>query len=100
MTIKYNDHEMQFHLFNDEISYIIKVLPNKHLGHLYFGKRITDKESFGYLMEGEGRPLATYVFEGDYFFLCKIQGKSILLTARLISVIQLLIFYRRTAVVL
>lgn len=68
MAITYNKHEGEFHLFNDQISYIIKILPNGQLGHLYFGKHIKEKESFGYLIEGGKRSLAAYVFENDYFF--------------------------------
>lgn len=30
--------EQYFHLYNNEISYVINLLPNKQLGHLYFGK--------------------------------------------------------------
>ena len=26
-----------FHLYNEKISYVMHVLPNRQLGHLYFG---------------------------------------------------------------
>ena len=32
-----------FHLYNEEISYIMCVLENGHMGQLYYGKRIHDK---------------------------------------------------------
>lgn len=67
MAIRFNELEKEFHLYNGKISYLIKVLPNNQLGHLYFGKYVKDKESFKYLLEGGYRPLATYVFEKDYF---------------------------------
>lgn len=68
MAIKFNEDEREFHLYNDEISYLIRVLPNNQLGHLYFGKHVREKKSFGYLLEGGYRPLATYVFEKDHYF--------------------------------
>ena len=68
MAIKFNAKSKEFHLYNKEISYIIKILDNNELGNLYYGKRIHQKESFSYLFEGGIRPLAAYVFEGDTFF--------------------------------
>ncbi|WP_156286483.1 alpha-galactosidase [Oceanivirga salmonicida] len=38
--IHYNEKNKIFHLYNDEISYIIKVLKNGEIGHLYFGEKI------------------------------------------------------------
>ena len=35
-----------FHLYNEEISYIMCVLENGHMGQLYYGKRIHDKPDF------------------------------------------------------
>lgn len=40
-----------FHLYNEEISYIMCVLENGHMGQLYYGKRIHDKPDFSYLVE-------------------------------------------------
>ncbi|MBD3919916.1 alpha-galactosidase [Paenibacillus sp. PR3] len=67
MGIIYHEQSGEFHLFNEEISYIIKILDNGQLGHLYYGKRLSDRESFGHLLEGGLRSLAAYVFEDDYF---------------------------------
>jgi len=67
MAIKFNTKSKEFHLYNKEISYIIKILDNNQLGNLYYGKRIHHKESFAYLFEGGVRPLTAYVFEGDTF---------------------------------
>lgn len=68
MAIKFNKKTREFHLYNEDISYIIKVLDNNQLGNLYYGKRIHHKESFSYLFEGGLRSLAAYVFEGDTYF--------------------------------
>lgn len=57
-----------FHLYNEEISYIMCVLENGHMGQLYYGKRIHDKPDFSYLVEKCGRPMTSYIFEGDRSF--------------------------------
>ena len=38
-------NEKVFHLYNDKISYILNILPNKHIGQIYFGKRISLDET-------------------------------------------------------
>ncbi len=68
MSIKYNEQTHTFHLFNDQISYIMTVLPNQHMGQLYFGRRIHHREDFSYLLETGYRPMTSYVFEGDRSF--------------------------------
>ncbi|MDO5516709.1 MAG: alpha-galactosidase [Clostridium sp.] len=68
MAIKFNEKSREFHLYNNYISYIIKVLDNNQLGNLYYGKRIHCNESFEYLFEGGARALTAYVFEGDNYF--------------------------------
>lgn len=65
MSIKFYENTQTFHLFNDKVSYIMTVLPNKHIGQLYFGRRIHDKEDYSYLLEAAPRPMASYIFEGD-----------------------------------
>ena len=65
MSILFNDGTKTFHLFNDEISYIMMVLPNGHMGQLYFGKRVHHREDYSYLYETVPRPMTSYVFEGD-----------------------------------
>ncbi len=37
-----------FHLFNDKISYIIRIMENNQAEQLYYGKCIHDKENFEY----------------------------------------------------
>ena len=41
-NIVFHKETKTFHLYNDKISYIMCVLKNGHMGHLYFGKRIDD----------------------------------------------------------
>ncbi len=40
MKIKYNEQEQTFHLYNDKISYVMKVLLHGEIGHLYYGERL------------------------------------------------------------
>lgn len=68
MSIKFHEQTRTFHLFNSQISYIMTVLPNQHMGQLYFGKRIHHKEDFSYLLETGYRPMTAYVSEGDRSF--------------------------------
>jgi len=63
MPIIYHKSTQTFHLYNDEISYIMKVLPSGHLGQFYYGKRVTDKENFDYLLEYSQRSMAVCAFE-------------------------------------
>lgn len=68
MNIVYHENTRTFHLYNDSISYIMTVMRNGHLGQLYFGKRIRDKEDFSYLLETCERPMTSYVYENDRTF--------------------------------
>ena len=54
MNIIWHKTSAQFHLYNEQISYIIGVLPSGELGNLYFGKRIHDKEDFSYVVVHNG----------------------------------------------
>lgn len=65
MSIIFHEKTSVFHLYNEEISYIMMVLKNGHMGQLYFGKRIHDKEDFSYLCENYCRAMGSYVFEGE-----------------------------------
>ncbi len=68
MRIFYHEDSRTFHLQNDSISYVIKVLPNNQLGQLYFGKAIHDRDNFDYLMETIGRSMTACVFDGNKRF--------------------------------
>jgi alpha-galactosidase len=66
LTIKVNQVTQEFHLFNDQVSYIFRVLEKSNqLEHLYFGQRIKHRESFKHLIEREIRPSCN-MFEGDH----------------------------------
>lgn len=56
MPIVFHEKAKQFHLYNDTVSYIIKVLDNGMLGNLHYGKRVHDREDFSYIFEDKNRP--------------------------------------------
>lgn len=60
MPIIYHEASQEFHIFNNEVSYIIEIMENKQLSNLYYGKRIHDKESFHYLHEEMPRSQAVF----------------------------------------
>lgn len=68
MPIIYHQKGSCFHLFNEEISYIFTILKNQHLGQLYYGKRIHDREDYSYLLELMKRPMTPCVYEDDSSF--------------------------------
>lgn len=68
MPIKFHEQTSTFHLYNNEVSYIFKILKNNQLGQLYYGKAIKDREDFNHLFETRPRPMAPCAFEGDLTF--------------------------------
>jgi len=68
MTIKYHQSSRTFHLYNDHISYIMKVLPNGYLGNLHIGKKIMDTSNYDHLLELEYRPISSYPIKGNLLF--------------------------------
>ena len=68
MGIIFNEKSREFHLFNNNLSYIIKILKNNQLGQLYFGRKIHQKENYDYLLECAYRPMSAYMYEGEYEF--------------------------------
>lgn len=68
MPIVYHEHSGEFHLYNDSISYIIKILANGQPGHIYFGKRLSDRNDFSHMVEYAKRDMAPYAFEGNSRF--------------------------------
>ena len=68
MGVQYEEKSREFHLFNQEISYIIKCLPNDQLGQLYYGKRLHHRNDFGHLLEYAKRDMAPCVYEDDVTF--------------------------------
>lgn len=68
MGIIFHEETKTFHLTNGKISYIMTVLPNGHLGNLYYGKAIRDREDFSHLLELVQRPMFQYVYDDDRLF--------------------------------
>lgn len=68
MSIVYHEKTKTFHLYNSSMSYIMTVMKNGHLGQLYCGKRIHDKEDFSYLFETCERSMGSYVYDTDRLF--------------------------------
>lgn len=62
MSIFYHEKSREFHLTNGTISYIISILDNDELGHLYFGKAVRDRDSFEHLLEYTWRDMSPYCF--------------------------------------
>jgi alpha-galactosidase len=58
MPIIYHEQSKEFHIYNNEISYIIEVMEDNQLGNLYYGKKVRDRESFSHLHEEQRRSLA------------------------------------------
>ena len=48
MAIIFHKQRKCFHLYNDEVSYIMRIMENGQLENLYYGKKIHDKEDFAY----------------------------------------------------
>ncbi len=68
MHIYYEKSTGTFHLQNHFYSYIMKILPNGHVGHLYFGPKVRHRTSFDHLLELACRTMSPCVFEGDMMF--------------------------------
>ncbi len=68
MGIIFNENTKEFHLYNNNISYLMKVLRNGQMGQLYFGKRVPHRDSYDYLIENRYRPVSAYVFDDEYSF--------------------------------
>lgn len=64
MPVLYNQNQREFHLYNSEISYVIKIMENGQLGQLYYGKHIHHRENFSHLLELCVRDMAPCAFEG------------------------------------
>ena len=48
MAIIFHEESRCFHLYNNEVSYIMRIMENEQMENLYYGKRIHDKEDFTY----------------------------------------------------
>ncbi len=61
-----------FHLYNEKISYIMKIMKNQEIGQLYFGKKINHRESFDHMLVERGVILAPCAFKGDLDFSLEV----------------------------
>lgn len=68
MPIIFHEQTKEFHLFNQEISYIFKILKNGQPGQIYYGRRIRDQKDAGHLIEYGRRDMAPCPYEGDSSF--------------------------------
>ncbi|WP_296127330.1 alpha-galactosidase [uncultured Anaerococcus sp.] len=68
MAIKYHENSKTFHLYNESISYIFKVLENNQLGQLYFGNKIKDRDNFDHLLEMQSRTMSVCIYENNPYF--------------------------------
>lgn len=57
MAIVFHEQAKIFHLFNQEVSYLIRIMENGQLENLYYGKALKDREDFSYLHEETMRSL-------------------------------------------
>ncbi len=60
MAIVFHAQSKTFHLYNQDLSYIIRIMANGQLENLYYGKKVHDKEDFSYLHEEAFRSTTTY----------------------------------------
>ncbi|MCT2535976.1 alpha-galactosidase [Aquibacillus koreensis] len=74
MPIYYNEQTKEFHLQAKETSYIFTILRNNQLGHLYFGKKLEQRESFEHLYDTTIKATTgNELKEGETFHLDKIK---------------------------
>ena len=51
MEIIFNKESREFHLFNNNISYIIKLIRTEQPTQLYFGKKIKHRDDFSHMFQ-------------------------------------------------
>nr|MCR5271473.1 alpha-galactosidase [Lachnospiraceae bacterium] len=68
MNIVFHEKTKVFHIYNDKVSYIMMVLRNGHIGQLYYGARISDREDFTYMLEMKRRAMGACRFDEDLTF--------------------------------
>ena len=70
MAIIFHQEAKEFHLFNNDLSYIIEIMDNGQLGNLYYGKKIHDRDSFKHLHEEQKRSMgASHTESSPLLFL-------------------------------
>ena len=66
--ILFNEATKEFHLQNDRISYIFCIMENGQLGHQYFGRHLTHRDSFQHFIQMRTQSHTAYVYEDDFLF--------------------------------
>ena len=66
--IRYNDNQKSFYLGNDKISYIMKIMLNGQLEHLYYGKKIDENVDVEHLRRDRSCIGAQDTFENNLDF--------------------------------
>ncbi len=66
--IEFDLKEKVFHLKNNEISYVIGILENGHLGHFYFGKKLSGPLMSNMFRIDQNKGLTSNVFENNPSF--------------------------------
>lgn len=69
MSIDFYADRKIFHLHNEEVSYVIKILKNGQLGHLYWGKKIERAERLDRYSVSQHRPYEAYEVDDDTGFI-------------------------------
>lgn len=73
MQITYDPKEKLFHLYNHQISYVIGILKNGHLGDFYFGKTLTGPLCQAQFRMDQNRGLTNYIETGDFSFSLNLE---------------------------
>ena len=47
MAVKFHEKTKEFHIYNSQVSYLMRIMENGQLENLYYGKAVRDKEDFG-----------------------------------------------------
>lgn len=68
MPIVFHNESNTFHIYNNHISYIFKILRNGHLGNIYYGKNIKDRVNFDHLLDFYPRMMNVWQYDGDKTF--------------------------------
>lgn len=66
--IIFDEKEKIFHLKNEQMSYVIGILMNGHLGHFYFGESLNGPLKPSYFRTDQNKGLTSNVFEGNSSF--------------------------------
>lgn len=60
MNIVYHESSKTFHLWNDNVSYVMGILPNGKLGQYYYGGKVRDRENFDHYYESTHRSASSF----------------------------------------